>query len=78
MDEAAGETVAKAAPSGLKSFLSGGFGGVSCVLVGQPFDITKTRMQTAAPGQYTGALDVVKQTIARDGLKGLVSSSFFI
>lgn len=40
------------------------------MLVGQPFDITKTRMQTAAPGQYKGALDVVRQTIARDGVKG--------
>lgn len=55
----------------LKSFLSGGFGGVSSVLVGQPFDLTKTRMQTAAPGQYTGAVDVVKQTIGREGIKGL-------
>lgn len=24
----------------VKSFLSGGFGGVSCVLVGHPFDLT--------------------------------------
>lgn len=29
-------------------------------------------MQTAAPGQYKGALDVVRQTIARDGVKGFV------
>jgi len=40
-------------------------------LVGHPFDLTKTRLQTAAPGAYTGAIDVVKQTIARDGIKGL-------
>ncbi|KAK4047173.1 carnitine transporter [Microbotryomycetes sp. JL221] len=55
---------------GVKSFLSGGFGGVCAVLVGQPFDLTKTRLQTAAPGQYKGTLDVVKQTFARDGLRG--------
>lgn len=24
----------------VKSFLSGGFGGISCVLVGHPFDLT--------------------------------------
>lgn len=55
---------------GVKSFLSGGFGGVCAVLVGQPFDLTKTRLQTAAPGQYSGTLDVVKQTFARDGIRG--------
>ncbi|KAK4047083.1 carnitine transporter [Microbotryomycetes sp. JL201] len=55
---------------GVKSFLSGGFGGVCAVLVGQPFDLTKTRLQTAAPGQYKGTLDVVKQTFARDGIRG--------
>jgi Mitochondrial carrier protein len=43
-----------------------------CVLTGHPFDLTKTRLQTAGPGQYTGALDVVKKTLARDGVKGCV------
>lgn len=61
---------ASSSTQGLKSFLSGGFGGVASVLVGQPFDLTKTRLQTAAPGQYKGTLDVVKQTLGRDGLKG--------
>jgi solute carrier family 25 carnitine/acylcarnitine transporter 20/29 len=56
----------------IKSFASGGFGGVSCVLVGHPFDLTKTRLQTAAPGTYTGAIDVVRKTIASDGIRGLV------
>ncbi|KDE04812.1 MC family mitochondrial carrier protein [Microbotryum lychnidis-dioicae p1A1 Lamole] len=64
------EDVSQKKGAGVKSFLSGGFGGVCSVLVGQPFDLTKTRLQTAAPGQYTGMVDVVKQTIARDGLKG--------
>jgi solute carrier family 25 carnitine/acylcarnitine transporter 20/29 len=54
----------------IKSFLSGGFGGVSCVLVGHPFDLTKTRLQTAPPGTYTGAIDVVRKTIAQDGIRG--------
>jgi solute carrier family 25 carnitine/acylcarnitine transporter 20/29 len=53
-----------------KSFLSGGAGGIACVLVGHPFDLTKTRIQTAAPGAYTGAIDVVRKTIAADGIKG--------
>ena len=75
----------------VKSFLSGGFGGIACVLVGHPFDLTyvslgrptstsaaegaqltirKVRMQTASPGQYSGAIDVVRKTIAADGIKG--------
>jgi solute carrier family 25 carnitine/acylcarnitine transporter 20/29 len=54
----------------IKSFLSGGFGGVSCVLVGHPFDLTKTRLQTAPPGTYTGAVDVVRKMIAKDGIRG--------
>jgi hypothetical protein len=39
---------------------------------GHPFDLTKTRLQTAAPGTYTGAIDVVKKTLARDGVRGCV------
>lgn len=56
----------------VKSFISGGFGGVAAVLVGQPFDLTKTRLQTAPPGTYTGGLDVVKKTVAADGVRGCV------
>jgi len=39
-------------------------------LIGHPFDLTKTRLQTAAPGAYKGAIDVVKKTVAQDGLTG--------
>lgn len=42
------------------------------VWTGHPFDLTKTRLQTAAPGVYKGALDVVRQTLARDGVTGYV------
>jgi solute carrier family 25 carnitine/acylcarnitine transporter 20/29 len=62
---------AKSATSSLKSFISGGFGGVSCVLVGHPFDLTKTRLQTAPNGTYSGTLDVVRKTIKADGIKGM-------
>ncbi|KAJ7654976.1 mitochondrial carrier domain-containing protein [Mycena polygramma] len=55
----------------IKSFIAGGFGGVAAVLVGHPFDLTKTRLQTAPAGVYTGAIDVVKKTIAKDGVTGL-------
>lgn len=55
----------------IKSFAAGGFGGICAVSVGHPFDLIKVRLQTATPGTYNGAMDVVKQTIARDGFKGL-------
>ena len=57
--------------SSVKSFVSGGFGGICAVLVGHPFDLIKTRLQTAPPGTYSGALDVTSKTIRADGLRGL-------
>ncbi|KAG7099021.1 hypothetical protein E1B28_000904 [Marasmius oreades] len=54
-----------------KAFIAGGIGGVCAVLVGHPFDLTKTRLQTAPTGTYTGALDVVKKALARDGITGM-------
>ncbi|KAI0756584.1 mitochondrial carrier [Daedaleopsis nitida] len=55
----------------VRSFISGGAGGIAAVLVGHPFDLTKTRLQTASPGTYSGAMDVVKKALARDGMTGL-------
>jgi solute carrier family 25 carnitine/acylcarnitine transporter 20/29 len=55
--------------AGIKSFLSGGFGGMSLVFVGHPLDTIKVRLQTNS--QYSGMLDCARQTIAQDGVKGL-------
>jgi hypothetical protein len=41
--------------------------------LGHPFDLTKTRLQTAPPGMYTGAIDVVKKAMAKDGITGYVT-----
>lgn len=38
----------------IKDILSGTTGGVAQVLVGQPFDIVKVRLQTAPEGMYRG------------------------
>ncbi|KAA1121255.1 carnitine transporter [Puccinia graminis f. sp. tritici] len=65
-----GNQVAAKPTQAWKSFLSGGFGGICAVLVGQPFDLTKTRLQTAQPGQYSGTMDVVRRTFAKDGVSG--------
>jgi solute carrier family 25 carnitine/acylcarnitine transporter 20/29 len=66
------ETTA-AAKSGLLSQLralaAGGFGGICAVVVGHPFDLVKVRLQTAERGVYSSAIDVVRKSIARDGLR---------
>src|SRR5271163_1505274 len=54
--------------SGLRSLAAGAVGGVCAVIVGHPFDLVKVRMQTAEKGVYSGAFDVVRKTIAREGL----------
>ncbi|KAG7287581.1 hypothetical protein NEMBOFW57_007093 [Staphylotrichum longicolle] len=52
----------------LRSFVAGGFGGV-CAVVGHPFDLVKVRLQTAEKGVYSSAMDVVKKSVAKDGLR---------
>lgn len=39
------------------------------MIVGHPFDLVKVRLQTAEKGVYTGAMDVVRKTVAREGLR---------
>lgn len=64
------EDVAKTAKkslSSLRDFVAGGVGGVCSVVVGHPFDLIKVRLQTAEKGVYSGAMDVMRKTIAREG-----------
>ena len=63
---------AKKSVSSLRDFAAGGVGGVFAVIVGHPFDLVKVRLQTAEKGVYTGAMDVVRKTIAKEGpVRGL-------
>ena len=55
--------------SSFRSLIAGGVGGICAVVVGHPFDLVKVRMQTADKGVYSGALDVVRKTVAREGLR---------
>ena len=64
---AAAAPATPAAVSGLRSFIAGGVGGVCAVLTGHPFDLVKVRLQTAEKGVYSGAMDCVRRTIAREG-----------
>ncbi|PYH41042.1 carnitine:acyl carnitine antiporter [Aspergillus saccharolyticus JOP 1030-1] len=52
----------------IRSLVAGGVGGVCAVVVGHPFDLVKVRLQTAERGVYAGAIDVVRKTVAREGL----------
>ncbi|GAM85592.1 hypothetical protein ANO11243_035990 [Dothideomycetidae sp. 11243] len=65
------EDVVKATKStfqSLRALVAGGVGGICAVVVGHPFDLVKVRLQTAEKGVYNGAIDVVRKTIAREGL----------
>lgn len=54
--------------AGLRSLAAGGFGGICAVIVGHPFDLVKVRLQTAEKGVYKSAIDVVRKSVAKDGL----------
>ncbi|XP_065358413.1 congested-like trachea protein [Calliphora vicina] len=61
----------------IKSFLSGGFGGICTVLSGHPLDTIKVRLQTMprpAPGEapmFKGTFDCAAKTIKHEGFLGL-------
>lgn len=53
-----------------KDLFGGTMGGIAQVLVGQPFDTVKVRLQSAPEGTYSGAGDVIKKLIASEGPSG--------
>lgn len=55
----------------LKAFLSGGFGGMCNIFVGYPLDTVKVKLMADSKGQFKGMVDCFKQTIGRDGIRGL-------
>ncbi|KAI9511129.1 mitochondrial carrier domain-containing protein [Russula earlei] len=50
-----------------KDLTAGTVGGIAQVLVGQPFDIVKVRMQTSAKGTYRGMLDCAGGILRNEG-----------
>jgi solute carrier family 25 carnitine/acylcarnitine transporter 20/29 len=62
------KAASKSSLQSLRALLAGGVGGICAVVVGHPFDLVKVRMQTAEKGVYSGAMDVVRKTIAKEGL----------
>ncbi|KAL6881359.1 mitochondrial carrier domain-containing protein [Trichoderma novae-zelandiae] len=67
--QAAAPAAQSALLSQLRALAAGGFGGICAVVVGHPFDLVKVRLQTAERGVYSSALDVVRKSVARDGLR---------
>jgi solute carrier family 25 carnitine/acylcarnitine transporter 20/29 len=67
--KAEAKAAASSGLSQLRSFVAGGFGGVCAVVVGHPFDLVKVRLQTAEKGVYSSAIDVVRKSVAKDGLR---------
>lgn len=59
-------SMAKDSTRVLKDILAGTCGGISQVIVGQPFDTTKVRMQTSA--KSVGALDIIRKLVKNEGV----------
>ncbi|ORY35492.1 mitochondrial carrier domain-containing protein [Naematelia encephala] len=53
-----------------KDLIGGSIGGIAQVLVGQPFDIIKVRIQTAPTGTYASPLDCATKLLKNDGPMG--------
>ncbi|KAI0046466.1 mitochondrial carrier [Auriscalpium vulgare] len=61
----------------VNELIAGSFGGAAQVIVGQPLDTIKTRTQTAPRGMFKGPMDVLLQTLRKEGFfalyKGMAS-----
>lgn len=51
----------------IKTFLAGGGGGASLVIVGQPLDTIKTRLQADSVGKYKGIVDCATRAMRNEG-----------
>ncbi|KAF8989892.1 mitochondrial carrier domain-containing protein [Cyathus striatus] len=61
----------------INELIAGSFGGAAQVLVGQPLDTVKTRAQIAPKGMFKGPMDILVQTLRKEGFfalyKGMAS-----
>ncbi|KAJ7086303.1 mitochondrial carrier domain-containing protein [Mycena crocata] len=61
----------------VNELLAGSVGGAAQVLVGQPLDTVKTRAQIAPKGMFKGPMDILMQTVRKEGFfalyKGMTS-----
>ncbi|OCH89880.1 mitochondrial carrier [Obba rivulosa] len=63
--------------STINELIAGSVGGAAQVLVGQPLDTIKTRAQVAPKGMFKGPMDILVQTVRKEGFfalyKGMAS-----
>ncbi|KAH7874478.1 mitochondrial carrier domain-containing protein [Lentinula edodes] len=61
----------------LNELIAGSVGGAAQVLVGHPLDTVKTRAQIAPKGMFKGPMDIIAQTVRKEGFfalyKGMAS-----
>ncbi|KAF8177792.1 mitochondrial carrier domain-containing protein [Mycena galopus ATCC 62051] len=61
----------------MNELIAGSVGGAAQVLVGQPLDTVKTRAQIAPKGMFKGPMDILMQTVRKEGFfalyKGMAS-----
>ncbi len=60
--------------SGVGDIVSGGLGGLACVLAGQPLDTIKVKMQTY-PGMYSSTFQALRTTLVEEKLRGFYAGS---
>jgi len=65
MADAANEIEESGGAAAVKDLFAGAVGGIAQVLIGQPFDIVKVRLQTTT--QYANALDAAKTIYSKEG-----------
>lgn len=71
-DEGAATTSATSSSSvRWKGFVAGTLSGLTKACIGHPFDTLKIRMQCSALGTYKGPLDCFRQTVSKEGFRGL-------
>ena len=51
--------------------IAGSMGGAAQVVVGQPLDTVKTRAQTSPRGMFKGPMDILTQTVRKEGFFAL-------
>ncbi|GAA5858957.1 hypothetical protein JCM8547_007174 [Rhodosporidiobolus lusitaniae] len=68
---AGGEGKAEESLIDLKGFAAGTASGITKLIVGQPFDMVKVRVQCSPPGLYSGPLDALRKTVGGEGLRAL-------
>jgi solute carrier family 25 (mitochondrial phosphate transporter), member 23/24/25/41 len=56
---------------GKTRFMAGALAGVTAQVIVYPLEIAKTRLAVGSAGEYSGILDCLKKTAAREGFRGL-------